>query len=89
MAGLCKITGKPSDPLNTISGAIAPHLDFKRGGRVYSSTYSKLYHSSKPDLIIAFGTSHRSGNSPFIMTEKNYETPYGDVETDREVYNRF
>ncbi|MBP7795770.1 MAG: AmmeMemoRadiSam system protein B [Elusimicrobiales bacterium] len=89
ISGLYKIEKDISITPNTLSGAISPHIDFRRGGRVYSSTYSKLHQLSKPDTIIALGTSHRGGNSPFIMTRKNYETPYGEIETDKDLYQKF
>ncbi|MEF3279483.1 MAG: AmmeMemoRadiSam system protein B [Elusimicrobiota bacterium] len=76
-------------PISPVTGAISPHIDFHRGGRVYAATYAKLNNSIKPEVIIAFGTSHRGGNSPFILTPKKYETPYGLIEVDKEIYDKF
>lgn len=73
---------------NTI-GLIAPHIDLIRGGRVYASGYGELLKSIIPDIIIAFGTSHKGGNSPLIFTKKSYETPYGNVDVDLDLYNKF
>ncbi|MGC8866694.1 MAG: AmmeMemoRadiSam system protein B [Elusimicrobiales bacterium] len=70
-------------------GLIVPHIDILRGGRVYSNGYGRLLNSEIPDVVIAFGTSHRGGNSPLIMTKKSYETPYGNIETDIELYMKF
>lgn len=76
-------------PLYSYKGLIAPHIDLIRGGRVYSSGYGEISKSELPDTVIAFGTSHRGGNSPFIITQKDYETPYGIIETDKELYSKF
>lgn len=75
-------------PVKSTTGAISPHIDFIRGGNSYGKIYKELSNSVKPDLVIAFGTSHRGGNSPFMITQKSYETPYGNIETDIETYNK-
>ncbi|MGC8727733.1 MAG: AmmeMemoRadiSam system protein B [Elusimicrobiales bacterium] len=76
-------------PTKTLTGAVAPHIDIIRGGTVYSKTYSEIANSQIPDLIIAFGVSHKGGNSPFIFTKKDYETPYGNMVVDSETYDKF
>ncbi len=78
-----------STPISRRYALIAPHIDLIRGGVVYSKGYGELVKSEIPDVIIAFGTSHKGGNSPFIMTKKDYETPYGNIETDMDLYLRF
>jgi len=82
---------KPEDiiPTKITIGAIAPHIDLIRGGNVYARTYSHLANSIIPDLIIAFGVSHKGGISPFILTKKEYETPYGNIQVDIDTYNKF
>lgn len=76
-------------PSKNALGLIVPHIDIIRGGRVYASGYGELLNSFKPDIIIAFGTSHKGGNSPLILTKKDYETPYGNIETDKELFEKF
>lgn len=72
----------------TITGLIVPHIDLIRGGDVYALGYSMLHKSIKPDLIIALGVSHYGGNSPLIFTKKSYQTPYGNMDTDLDVYSK-
>jgi AmmeMemoRadiSam system protein B len=76
-------------PTQTIIGAISPHIDLIRGGSVYAKTYSELQKSVIPDIVIAFGVSHKGGVSPFIFTKKEYETPYGNIQVDNDLYMRF
>jgi hypothetical protein len=69
-----------------VSGAIAPHIDLRRGGRCYAAAYGAIAcrpgGGDPPDLFIIFGTSHAGGSGPFILTSKNFATPLGEVETD-------
>jgi len=76
-------------PTQTIIGAISPHIDLIRGGSVYAKTYSELQKSVIPDIVIAFGVSHKGGVSPFIFTKKEYETPYGNIQVDNDLYMKF
>ncbi|HEX2225694.1 MAG TPA: AmmeMemoRadiSam system protein B [Candidatus Binatia bacterium] len=63
---------------------VAPHIDFHRGGPAYAWAYKSLAESAGADLFILLGTSHCSGQHPFILTSKDFETPLGLVETDKE-----
>jgi len=76
-------------PAQKLIGAISPHIDIIRGGNVYSKTYSELQKSIIPDVIISFGVSHKGGVSPFIFTKKEYETPYGNIAIDNDLYMKF
>lgn len=61
---------------------VAPHIDFHRGGPAYAWAYKRLAESAGADLYIILGTSHCGGQTPYILTRKNFETPLGLVETD-------
>lgn len=63
---------------------VAPHIDFHRGGPAYAWAYKDLVESPGADLYILLGTSHCGGADPFILTFKDFDTPLGRVETDRE-----
>ena len=78
--------GSPSFDLNrTVPKAIvAPHIDFHRGGHAYAWAYKNLAESEGADLYILLGTSHCSGQNPFVLTLKDFETPLGVVETDQQ-----
>ncbi len=78
--------GMPSfDSAGAVPKAIvAPHIDFHRGGPAYAWAYKTLAESEGADLYILLGTSHCSGENPFIMTLKDFETPLGVVQTERQ-----
>jgi AmmeMemoRadiSam system protein B len=67
---------------------VAPHIDFHRGGACYAWAYREIIDSEGADLYVLLGTSHCAGESPFVATLKDFETPLGTVETDREFVNR-
>ena len=64
---------------------IVPHIDFQRGGRSYAHGYLDMYRHGPPATVFVFGVSHVGGNAPFILTKKHFDTPFGIVETDRDV----
>ena len=67
---------------------VAPHIDFHRGGPAYAWAYKPLAESDGADLYILLGTSHCSGQTPYILTLKDFATPLGLVETDRDFVQR-
>ena len=72
----------------TPKAIVAPHIDFHRGGPAYAWAYKSLAESDGADVYILLGTSHCGGQTPYILTLKDFETPFGVVETDREFVNR-
>ncbi len=73
---------------STPKAIVAPHIDFQRGGPAYAWAYKSLAESEGADLYILLGTSHCGGQTPYILTLKDFETPLGLVETDRAFVNR-
>lgn len=71
----------------SLSGIIIPHVELSEGTHAYSSAIRALEASTKPDLVIMFGTSHYGGEGRFIMTEKDYITPLGRTKTNTELIN--
>ncbi len=82
--------GVPSGPISAPvpKAIVAPHIDFHRGGPAYAWSYKQLAESQGADLYILLGTSHCSGRQPYILTLKDFETPLGLVETDRDFVQR-
>jgi len=68
----------------TPKAIVAPHIDFHRGGPAYAWAYKPLVESEGADLYILLGTSHCGGETPFVLTPKDFATPLGMVETDKE-----
>jgi hypothetical protein len=68
----------------TPKAIVSPHIDFHRGGPAYAWAYKPLVESAGADLYVILGTSHCGGQTPYILTDKHFETPLGLVKTDRE-----
>jgi len=74
---------------NPLAGLIAPHIDPRRGAAAYAHAYYELMSHEPPELVVILGTSHYGGGPElFTATRKNYATPLGAVETDREFIDR-
>ncbi len=65
-----------------VAGAIAPHIDYGRGGPCYAWAHRAILESSAPELFVILGTAHSPMNQPFSLTRKDFETPWGIVSTD-------
>ncbi len=77
--------GPPGRPLKStrLVGAIAPHIDYRRGGHCYAYAHRAILESSPADLFVILGTAHVAMQNPFALTGKDFETPWGIVQTDR------
>jgi AmmeMemoRadiSam system protein B len=78
----------PSQPVlpQPVRGLIAPHIDLGRGGPAYAWSYRALAEGPVPDAVVALGVAHMSPNSPWAFTKKSYETPYGALPVNEELY---
>jgi AmmeMemoRadiSam system protein B len=65
-----------------VQGILAPHIDPRRGGRCMARAYDAIRQVTA-ELFIIFGTAHQPTAVPFPLTLKDYETPFGVVETDK------
>jgi len=61
---------------------IAPHYDMSQAGDCYAAAYALLAKCLPPEVVIVLGTAHNGRSSPFILTRKPFETPFGALETD-------
>ena len=72
-----------------LRGLISPHIDYVRGGVSYALAYRELLGESDADTFVIFGTSHYAEvENPFILTGKNFMTPLGEAETDRNIIEK-
>jgi AmmeMemoRadiSam system protein B len=77
---------KPSENQGrTIKGLVAPTYDLKEAGPVYAWAYKELQEALQPDLYVLLGTAYAGLESFFALTDKNFETPLGIVETDHTI----
>jgi hypothetical protein len=82
-------SGLPANvqPDGELRGALIPHIDYHRGGPVYSHAFKELVERSDASVFVIIGTSHYSG-SRYILTRKDFKTPLGIAETDKDYVNR-
>ena len=63
---------------------LSPHIDFQRGGPVYTWAYKHLVEQSDADLFVILGVAHRPCKHRFALTRKDFDTPLGVAPTDAE-----
>src|SRR6185312_14050586 len=79
-AGLPRVEAAPRARLR---GILSPHIDFHRGGPVYTWSYKELVEQSDADTFVILGVAHQYCARRFALTRKDFETPLGLVPTDR------
>lgn len=75
-------------PDGRLAGLVAPHLDFPRGRPCYGAPYRHLRGGGTPRRAVVLGTNHFGRSSSVVATEKDFQTPWGVVPTDREFLAR-
>ncbi len=68
-----------------LKGVIAPHIDFLRGGPCFAWAYKQIAEQSDAEVFVILGTAHAQTNKPFVLTYKDFETPFGTMKCDREL----
>ena len=66
-----------------IRAILSPHIDFGRGGPVYSHAYKSLVEQSDADVFVILGVAHQYCGNRFALTRKDFQTPLGTARTDR------
>jgi AmmeMemoRadiSam system protein B len=69
-------------------GILSPHIDFQRGGPVYTWSYKQLLENSDADTFVILGVAHQYCRRRFALTLKDFETPLGVVATDQSYVDR-
>ena len=72
------------DPKRTIPGIVVPHIDLRLGGPAYAWAYKELAESEPPELFVILGTGHNVTRNPYVLTQKRFATPLGEVPVDTE-----
>jgi AmmeMemoRadiSam system protein B len=67
---------------------VSPHIDFTRGGPVYTWAYKSLVERCDADVFVILGVAHQYCRRRFVLTRKDFATPLGVVRTDREYVDR-
>jgi MEMO1 family protein len=77
-----------SAPGARLRGILSPHIDFHRGGPVYTWSYKELVEQSDADTFVILGVAHQYCRNRFALTRKDFATPLGLVPTDRSYVDR-
>ncbi len=80
--------GPAHAPERRLAAIVAPHIDPRRGAQGYARAYAEVARAGPFDLYVIFGTAHQSAGETFILTAKDFETPFGEAETDRAFLER-
>ena len=80
---LLNLDGAESEGLGTLVAVIAPHIDYSRGGPCYARAHRAIQNGSDADLVLILGTAHAPTRHPYTVTRKDFESPWGVIETDR------
>ncbi len=65
-----------------LRGVIAPHIDLRCGGPAFAWAYKAVAEASDADLFLVLGTGHSVARTPYALTRKDYDTPFGPVRAD-------
>lgn len=87
-AGVSRAPRRQDRAATRLRGVLSPHIDFARGGPVYSWAYRELVESSDADVFVVLGVAHQPCSRRFVLTRKHFETPLGVLPTDVEYVDR-
>ncbi len=73
--------------LENITAMIAPHIDIRLGGPTFAHSYYHLLHGKPVDLFVILGIGHSGIDNLFALTDKDFNTPFGIVQTDANLVN--
>jgi AmmeMemoRadiSam system protein B len=71
-----------------LRGIVSPHIDFHRGGPVYTWAYKELVEQSDAETFVILGVAHQYCRNRFALTRKDFATPLGLVPTDQAYVDR-
>ena len=80
--------GQPATDGQRVAGLVAPHLDYQRGRPCYAEAYAQLRDRDDVERFVILGTNHFGQSETAVWTVKDYDTPLGRAETDREFIDR-
>lgn len=68
-----------------VRGVTSPHIDYRRGGRVYAGLWRRAAEAARQaELIVVLGTDHNGGGL-LTLTRQHYATPWGVLPTSQPV----
>ncbi len=71
--------------MSGLKGVVAPHIDFQRGGFCYAFAHREVWERNSSHCFVIFGTAHTPMKNPFCLTRKDFITPLGTLNVDKEL----
>lgn len=69
-----------------LKAIISPHIDFERGGDSYGMIWEQVRGELQDvELFVVFGTDHNGDGPRLTLTNQDYQTPLGSLQTDSEL----
>ena len=68
-----------------LKGVVVPHIDFQRGGFCYAFGHREIWKGNSSPCFVIFGTAHTPMKNPFCLTRKDFVTPLGTLNVDKEL----
>ena len=69
-----------------LKAIISPHIDFERGGDSYGMIWEQVRGQLQDvELFVVFGTDHNGDGPRLTLTNQDYQTPLGSLQTDSEL----
>jgi len=75
---------KPVFERNVIGG-ITPHAGWYFSGSIACNVIHSLREKNPPEVIVIFGMHLHTGSPCYIMTDGVWETPFGEIQIEREL----
>ncbi len=68
---------------NDLAFLMAPHIDYHRGSSAWALAYAIAKRRFSGEVAIILGVNHQAHSSLLALTRKDFDTPFGVVETDK------
>jgi MEMO1 family protein len=65
-------------------GGIVPHAGWYFSGKLTAKVFHTLRSRTKVEVVILYGGHMGPGDLPRVVTEEEWETPFGDIKIDRD-----
>ena len=70
----------------SVVGVLSPHIDYHRGHLSYAKTWRHVGEAAREcELAIILGTDHAGGDCKITPTLQSYATPWGPLETEKDL----
>ena len=74
---------QPLAPIQRAAGVLSPHIDYRRGGRLYGAVWQAAVEAvASAEVVVLFGTDHHGSAGALTPTRQRYATPWGTLPAD-------